>query len=75
MKLRNVRRRQWDRYVAQLAELDSRLPRRTSNGDPFDQDPIELILPGYHRTYLRIIHRQAVAWRRRKARYGKGDIW
>lgn len=80
MKVRNVRRRQWKRYVNRLYQLTRRLPPREASPDPFDStDPIVLYHPAYdwrvRRDSLRWHARATHRWRRTVRWVGHDCVW
>lgn len=74
MKLRNLRRRQWERYVTRLDELRKQLPPRAVDPDPFwgVRDPIVVL----HRGYLRRSRRDSRRWMiRSRHRWQRTSRW
>lgn len=64
MKLRNVRRRQWERYVTRLEELRRRLPARTLTAHADIWKSRDAIIVAYP-TYLHRARRDAARWGKR----------
>lgn len=74
MKLRNVRRRQWTRYIDRLDRLDRESPQREAALHIFQPGlpPIQTWSMAYSRLILREMNRRM---KRRRNRWGRTNRW
>ena len=74
MKLRNVRRRQWTRYIDRLDRLDRESPQREAPPHSFQPglSPIQTWSPGYSRFARREAHRWML---RKRNEWSRTNRW